>query len=256
MGGKKTTTSTRLDPASQRHIDAMRRQGLQSSQDTLGMGPLTAGYNVGDIGQMVSQYMNPYTQQVIGGLERGYDQMRTDASAQADQGAIAAGAFGGSRHGVTEGRRLGEIDAAQGSQIAGLLSNQFNTAMSTGLNQAELQRQIQTQQLQDPLRRREAAMRFMQGSTGPTGSTTTTKESGGLGGKLLGGALMLGGTMLGGPLGGAIGSKLAGTAGTAVNMGAGNVGMQQAYNPMAPGGSWIPQQGVNMPAVLGPLGYN
>jgi hypothetical protein len=63
------------------------------------------------------QLMNPYQQQVLDGVGRDFDKLRSQAHTQSNQAATAAGAFGGSRHGVMEGARLGELDSAQANTI-------------------------------------------------------------------------------------------------------------------------------------------
>jgi len=77
----------------------------------------------------MSQYFNPYTQQVIdpamADLERQRQMQMGDIGAQA----TAARAFGGSRHGVTEAL-TNEAFARQGGQLSsGLRLQGFNTAL-------------------------------------------------------------------------------------------------------------------------------
>ncbi len=84
------------------------------------------------------QFMNPYQQQVLNSVGGDYDRLRSQASMQSNQAATQAGAFGGSRHGVTEGARLGELDSAQASTMAQLRQGGFNEAMGRAGQAANL----------------------------------------------------------------------------------------------------------------------
>src|SRR5690606_27342516 len=100
--------------------------------------------------------------------------LRGQAQMATQQAATQAGAFGGSRHGVAEGVRLGELDRAQASQIAGLLHSGYQQALGQGVAFAEHQRQLQQQQLQEPLFRQQLALGFQNMGMGPVGTTTTS----------------------------------------------------------------------------------
>jgi len=191
MGKDKTQTTTQtLDPSSQRFVDQMRSQAQGSSNAIQNMGPLFAGADQRSIQEQMAPFMNPYIQQVIGGLGEQFDTLRAGARTQGSQAATAAGAFNSSRHGVAEGVRLGEIDRAQGQQVGGLLSNQFNSALSTGLQHSEYQRALRERQLQEPLFRRQMQQQFMQGGLGPTGGTSTSVQPGNLMGDIAGAGLI------------------------------------------------------------------
>ena len=178
-GGKKETVQT-PDWASQQYINQMRAQGQQGAAVALDpnqsffTGPMTQ-----TPGEMAQAFMNPYQQNVIDGVRGEFDHLRNQAGMQAGQQATQAGAFGGSRHGVMEGARLGELDRAQASQIGGLLYGGHQNAMQQGLGFAEHQRQLQEQQMQEPLFRQQQAQNFMNLGLGPTGTQTTEKTSGG-----------------------------------------------------------------------------
>ena len=90
--------------------------------------------NIGSIADGMSQYMNPYTDEVIGNAQNDIfrqNQMQQQANRA---GAASAGAFGGSRHGVVEGltneassRAIGDISSqlrSQGFNMAGQFANQ------------------------------------------------------------------------------------------------------------------------------------
>lgn len=86
-------------------------------------------------GPNIGQFMNPYTSEVIG--RTGMDMARQAGMAQNTLGAqaSAAGAFGGSRHGVAEGQMLGEYGRAFGDMAAGQRQAGFNTALGAAQNQ-------------------------------------------------------------------------------------------------------------------------
>lgn len=99
---------------------------MQGTQDAM------AGPNIG-------AFQNPYTQQVtdntLNDLERQRQMQMNDIGASAS----AAGAFGGSRHGVAEAL-TNEGFARQGANASGLLNHQgFNTALGAAQNQQGVQ---------------------------------------------------------------------------------------------------------------------
>ena len=75
------------------------------------MGPL-------DIGQ----FRDPYQQQVIDATRRDFDVRRAGAMRDVGGGAVQAGAFGGTRHGVAEGIAIGELGRAETGELAALRS--------------------------------------------------------------------------------------------------------------------------------------
>lgn len=83
------------------------------------MSPISAG---------MSRYMNPYTNQVIGGVMSDIDRQRQMANVQGEGAAQAAGAFGGARHGLVE---------AQTNEAAMRQMGQFGSQLrQQGFNQA------------------------------------------------------------------------------------------------------------------------
>lgn len=103
------------------------------------MGRTAMGMNQTAAGGMVA-YANPYETQVV-------QQSLADVGRQAQMGfnqlgaqAQAAGAFGGSRHGIAQGE-MGKSYAQQMANTAAQMRQQgFNTAL--GASQADLQRQL------------------------------------------------------------------------------------------------------------------
>lgn len=90
----------------------------------------------------ISQYMNPYTQQVIDASMADLEKARQTAAQQVGQRAMAANAFGGSRHGVAEALSNAEYGQTAGKTIAQLRQQGFDTAAN--LMQQDLARQQQS----------------------------------------------------------------------------------------------------------------
>jgi hypothetical protein len=89
-------------------------------------------------GGATERLMNPYRRQVIDAMGGEFDRMRSKAEMGASDEATRSGAFGGSRHALMTGERLGAIDRAQSSQIADLLHGGFNDAMGRAGQAANL----------------------------------------------------------------------------------------------------------------------
>lgn len=217
---RKQTTTQRLDPRSERYVMGTRSLGAQGANAIMQGGPLVSGLE-GTPTEWMQSFLNPYIDQVIGGLGSQYDQARQRAAVQGAQGATGvAGAFGGSRHGVAEGVRMAELDRGQAMDVAGLLRGGFESAMSRGLNFAEHQRQVRNEMLREPLMRYNAALGMRTGALGPVGGTTTNVQKGNLLSDVAGIGLMAAGAMTGNP-GAAMGgmNMLAGPSGSQVLQG-------------------------------------
>ena len=173
-GGNKTTTTQGLDPGSQRYVDQMRRYAQGAVGDI--NGPLVTGPQTQTIAQQAAPFFNPYQENVLGALDQHYDALRHGAVQGADQTATQANAFGGSRHGVLAGIRSAELDRAQMSDTANLLHSGYQNAVSQGTAYAEHQRQLQEQQLREPLMRAQAGLGLFGAGMGPTGMTSTVEQ--------------------------------------------------------------------------------
>jgi hypothetical protein len=93
-------------------------QGMQAGAD--GLRALT-----GD----PSQFMNPYQDQVIAGVNRDWAQTNALTQRGVDDAAAGASAFGGSRHGVATGTALAQNNMNQQNQLAQLRAGGFESAM-------------------------------------------------------------------------------------------------------------------------------
>ena len=90
-------------------------------------------------GPNIAQFMNPYTSMVTGNALNDLERQRQMATNTTGAQASAAGAFGGSRHGVADSL-TNEAFARQGAQTFGNLQQQgFNTALGAAQNQQGVQ---------------------------------------------------------------------------------------------------------------------
>lgn len=78
----------------------------------------------------VNPYMNPYQQQVTDTTMRGLADAQAQTMNGLDAQASAAGAFGGSRHGVAMGESMGNYADTQAATLAGLNSQNFMNAQN------------------------------------------------------------------------------------------------------------------------------
>jgi len=102
------------------------QQAMQGTQQAM------AGPNIG-------QFANPYTQMVTGNTLNDLERQRQMTANTTGAQASAAGAFGGSRHGVADAL-TNEAYARQGAQTFGNLQQQgFNTALNAAQNQQNIQ---------------------------------------------------------------------------------------------------------------------
>ena len=114
------------------NVNTAASQGLQGAMAGTAAG---MGFNSA---QAASQYANPFQQNVIQGLQK-------DAMTNYQQGvnqlgaeATAAGAFGGSRHGVAQGTMGANIQNALNNQIGNLRYQGYNDAMSRAASDQQM----------------------------------------------------------------------------------------------------------------------
>ena len=115
-------------------------QGMGLLGQSAGMyGQSTQGYNPNSVGN----YMNPYTDQVVGRtlgrMREGIDQQK---QASRDR-SVGMGAFGGSRGRLAQGEieRVGQT--AMGDTAAGLYNQNYAQAQQAAMGESSLQRQLQ-----------------------------------------------------------------------------------------------------------------
>lgn len=78
----------------------------------------------------INSLMNPYQHQVIDAMHPEYDRLRAQASLGANDQATAGGAFGGARHALLTGERLGDIDRTETQNTANLLQGGYQNMMN------------------------------------------------------------------------------------------------------------------------------
>lgn len=199
LGKSKTqTTSQTVDPASQTYIDNMRKAAQGAAGTATGGDSFFTGPQTRSVADQAGDFFNPYMSNVVDATRGEFDFMRGGAAKDAAQQATQAGAFGGSRAAISQGTRLGAIDRAQGSTVAGLLQSGWQDALSQGTAYSEHQRQLQQEKMQEPLFRQHEAMGFLSGGMGPTGTTSKTVTPGNLFGDLAGIAQIGAGFLTGG----------------------------------------------------------
>jgi hypothetical protein len=83
----------------------------------------------GDQAQM-QKLMNPYQGQVLDAMNAQYGRAQAGVTANTNDQATRAGAFGGSRHGVAEGIAQGQLANEHMGQVAGVLQSGYNNAQN------------------------------------------------------------------------------------------------------------------------------
>jgi hypothetical protein len=78
----------------------------------------------------MTPYMNPYTQNVIGGLQQEAQRSAQMATNQLGAQATAAGAFGGSRQAIAQGQMMGDIQRGLNQQTGQLLQSGYGQAQA------------------------------------------------------------------------------------------------------------------------------
>jgi hypothetical protein len=108
-------------------------QGFDAAQGNAAMST-AQGYdpslqsNAQDISTGISQYQNPYQQQVIDNTAADMNRNLAMQQNQTGADASAAGAFGGSRHGLVEAENMAQTNRAIGDMSAANNAQGFNTA--------------------------------------------------------------------------------------------------------------------------------
>lgn len=201
-------------PVNQNTLDAAKNFGGFAAAGNMGLGAMSGNP------EMMKLFMDPYQQNVIGAMRDQYGQQRAGVTNDINSQATAAGAFGGSRHGVAEGVAQAGLGRDQNQQMASLLDTGFNNAMGRAGQVANLGFGASGAQAQigdymhgvdvqnDPNMRR---MQFLQNAFGmmPHGSTTDTTQTPGH--NPMTGAL--GGALAGGKIGGWAGAGIGGLMG-------------------------------------------
>lgn len=166
------------------------------------------------ISEQIAPFFDPFQEQVVEATRGEFTRQRGLAGVAANQQATAAGAFGGDRAAIERGARIGAIDRAETSQIAGLLSGGFRDARDVAFAQNERNRQINQAASREGLFREQKALEFLNLGLGPVGTTVNTTTTGEVDaqGNPIGGAISgaIGGAAVGGIPGALIGGVIGG----------------------------------------------
>ena len=95
-------------------------------------------YNTALQGPNISQFMNPYTQEVMNRTAADINAAQQQAMNQLGQQASTAGAFGGSRHGIAEAQTNAGFTKQLADTSANLNMQGFNTALGAAQNQQQM----------------------------------------------------------------------------------------------------------------------
>lgn len=115
---------------------------MQGTQGVMNYNPMQVG--TGSALDNVGNYMNPYLQNVAGNVLSNLDRARTMTLQQNSAAADAAGAYGGSRHGVVDAETNRNFFDTAGQQLNSLFSQGYDTAL--GMANTDLNRFLQAQQ--------------------------------------------------------------------------------------------------------------
>lgn len=95
-------------------------------------------FNTAMQGPNIQQFMNPYTQEVMNRTATDINNARQQTMNQLGQQASAAGAFGGSRHGIAEAQTNAGFAKQLADTSANLNMQGFNTALGAAQNQQQM----------------------------------------------------------------------------------------------------------------------
>lgn len=95
----------------------------------------------------ISEFMNPYVQQVVGATSADLDASASKVRAQQALNLAGSGAFGGSGAALTQSATEGELARARATSLGTLLSQGYSQALGAATSQAQLQQQQQAQRL-------------------------------------------------------------------------------------------------------------
>lgn len=96
-------------------------------------------FNSAAQGPNIAAFQNPYTQQVVDTTMADMNRGRMMALNQVGADATAAGAYGGSRHGIAEAETNRNFFDTMGQTVAGLRSDGFNTSVQNAFQNQQNQ---------------------------------------------------------------------------------------------------------------------
>jgi hypothetical protein len=204
------TQTSRVDPATAAYINAYRQRAQQGNgaapwinqygQTAQGLaGNLDFASQTGLQG--LDQFMNPYMDSVIAGVQSDFDRQRALAQNAAADQATRAGAFGGDREAILRANALNDVNRNETQALSGLRSQGYTDAVNQLLAQRGLSANLGLAGMQGLLGTGQALsaneLAYLQGMApgftpiSQTNQTTTQTSGGGLQ-DVLGGLLTLG----------------------------------------------------------------
>jgi hypothetical protein len=112
--------------------------GLDNTSSNYGTATDLANKNSSVGADQISNFMNPYTQDVVNSSLASYDQQAAQQQAQNAAAGAVNGAFGGSRYGILQGQQQASTNLNRATLQSGLLSSGYNTAVTDALANANL----------------------------------------------------------------------------------------------------------------------
>ena len=184
-GSNKQTQTNAVDPGTARWIEAYRQQAASAQGPGTGLG-------------QVQDYMNPYQQNVVQGIQTEGNRQLGLVNNQAASMATAQGAYGGSREAVLRAQMANDVNRNTQNAVANANATGYQNALGASQNYQQMQANFGLSRLG-----------AMQGGFTPTSQTMTQEQQQSLWPQLLGAATGIGGMLLGGPAGGAAAKKIA-----------------------------------------------
>jgi hypothetical protein len=121
-------------PSSGFNVNTAAAEGLQKGMQGIQAGMAGTAQGMNYYSPMYAgAYMNPYEKSVIGGLQQDARTNYEMGANRIGQEATAAGAFGGSRHGVAQGTMAADVQNQLNRQIGDLRYQGYNQAQSQAL---------------------------------------------------------------------------------------------------------------------------
>ena len=134
MGPPQTAMAATVTPRGGFNVNTAAAEGLQKGMQGVQAGMAGTAQGMNYYSPMYAgAYMNPYEKNVIGGLQQDARTNYEMGANRIGQEATAAGAFGGSRHGVAQGTMAADVQNQLNRQIGDLRYQGYNQAQSQAL---------------------------------------------------------------------------------------------------------------------------
>ena len=157
------------------------QQGINAAQGAVGDAPQVQGFSAGALPSMqgfdapqgqaaqldpsnIQRYQNPHTDQVVDAAMSDLDRQRQRQTLGIGDQAAAAGAFGGSRHGVAEAETNRAFADQMAQTAAGLRQGGFDQAAGLASQDVDRRQQTGMADLQSQLQAAQSGMQAQQGN--------------------------------------------------------------------------------------------